>query len=99
MIKSVLAHPLTRGLDIDDPRTTGLHREIIQSKRFLRKILVLVVLLVIAANAACLLRWPWLFVIEPLLLYLSVVVIGRITTNPIESALSVTCDGARAPVA
>jgi SAM-dependent methyltransferase len=38
MIKSVLAHPLTRGLDIDDPRTTGLRREIIQSKRFLRKI-------------------------------------------------------------
>jgi SAM-dependent methyltransferase len=38
MIKSVLAHPLTRGLDIDDPRTTHLRREIIQSKRFLRKI-------------------------------------------------------------
>jgi SAM-dependent methyltransferase len=38
MIKSMLAHPLTRGLDIDDPRTTHLRREIIQSKRFLRKI-------------------------------------------------------------
>ncbi len=38
MIKSVLAHPLTRGLDIDDPRTTHLRREVIQSKRFLRKI-------------------------------------------------------------
>jgi SAM-dependent methyltransferase len=38
MIKAILAHPLTRGMDIDDPRTTHLRREIIQSKRFLRKI-------------------------------------------------------------
>ncbi len=38
MIKSVLAHPLTRGMDIDDPRTTQLRREIVRSKRFLRKI-------------------------------------------------------------
>lgn len=33
-----LAHPLTRGLDIDDPRTTELRRKIIQEKRFLRRI-------------------------------------------------------------
>jgi SAM-dependent methyltransferase len=38
MIKALLAHPLTRGMDIDDPRTTHLRREIIQSKPFLRKI-------------------------------------------------------------
>jgi SAM-dependent methyltransferase len=38
MIKELLAHPLTRGLDLDDPRTTGLRRQIIQSNRFLRAI-------------------------------------------------------------
>jgi hypothetical protein len=38
MIRSLLAHPLTRGLDIDDPRTTQLRREIIQEKSFLRQI-------------------------------------------------------------
>ncbi len=38
MIKSLLAHPLTRGLDLDDPRTTELRREIIRSKSFLRQI-------------------------------------------------------------
>ena len=33
-----LAHPLTRGLDIDDPRTTHLRRQILAEKRFLRRI-------------------------------------------------------------
>ena len=38
MIDSLLRHPLTRDLDIDDPRTTYLRREIIQSKPFLKSI-------------------------------------------------------------
>jgi len=38
MLKSLLAHPLTRGLDLDDPRTTALRRRIIQEKTFLRQI-------------------------------------------------------------
>src|SRR4249919_683002 len=38
MLKSLLAHPLTRGLDIDDPRTTHLRLQLIQEKRFLRQI-------------------------------------------------------------
>ena len=38
MIRSWLAHPLTRNLDIDDPRTSELRRQIIQGKKFLRKI-------------------------------------------------------------
>jgi SAM-dependent methyltransferase len=38
MLKSLLAHPLTRGLDIDDPRTTHLRLQTIQEKRFLRQI-------------------------------------------------------------
>src|SRR5918996_1970860 len=38
MVKALLAHPLTRGLDIDDPRTTHLRRQIIQEKSFLRQI-------------------------------------------------------------
>jgi SAM-dependent methyltransferase len=33
-----LAHPLTRGLDIDSPQTTNLRKQIIRSKPFLRKI-------------------------------------------------------------
>jgi SAM-dependent methyltransferase len=33
-----LAHPLTRGLDIDDPRTTHLRRRIVAEKRFLRRV-------------------------------------------------------------
>jgi len=32
----VLSHPLTRGVDVDDPRSTLLRRQIIQSKPFLR---------------------------------------------------------------
>jgi SAM-dependent methyltransferase len=37
-VRSILAHPLTRGVDLDDPRTTELRREIIRSKPFLRRI-------------------------------------------------------------
>jgi SAM-dependent methyltransferase len=33
-----LEHPLTRGLDIDDPRTTQLRRRIVAEKRFLRRV-------------------------------------------------------------
>ncbi|MGA2229904.1 MAG: class I SAM-dependent methyltransferase [Tepidisphaeraceae bacterium] len=33
-----LAHPLTRGLDVDDPRTTELRKRIIAEKPFLRRI-------------------------------------------------------------
>ena len=38
MLQGWLAHPLTRGLDIDDPRTTELRRSIIRYKKFLRRI-------------------------------------------------------------
>lgn len=38
MLKDLLAHPLTRGLDIDSPRCTELRRSIIQQKSFLRQI-------------------------------------------------------------
>ena len=38
VLRKLLAHPLTRGIDLDDPRTTALRRQIIQSKPFLRKI-------------------------------------------------------------
>jgi SAM-dependent methyltransferase len=38
MLKVWLAHPLTRGLDIDDPRTTHLRLQIIQEKSLLRQI-------------------------------------------------------------
>jgi len=38
MLKTWLAHPLTRGLDIDDPRTTHLREQIIQEKIFLKRI-------------------------------------------------------------
>jgi SAM-dependent methyltransferase len=34
----LLSHPLTRGVDVDDPRSTLLRREIIRTKPFLRKI-------------------------------------------------------------
>jgi SAM-dependent methyltransferase len=37
-LKSWLAEPLTRGLDLDDPRTTALRREILQRKEFLRRV-------------------------------------------------------------
>jgi SAM-dependent methyltransferase len=38
MLKTWLAHPLTRDLDIDNPRTTHRRSQIIQQKIFLRKI-------------------------------------------------------------
>jgi len=38
MLSAWLAHPLTRGLDIDDPYTTQLRLQIIRGKVFLRKI-------------------------------------------------------------
>jgi SAM-dependent methyltransferase len=38
MLKNLLAHPLTRGLDIDDPRSTELRRSLIRNKSFLRQI-------------------------------------------------------------
>lgn len=36
MLSRLLEHPLTRGLPVDDPRTTSLRREIIRSKPYLR---------------------------------------------------------------
>ena len=38
MLKEWLAHPLTRGMNIDDARTTEVRRRIIRQKPFLRKI-------------------------------------------------------------
>ena len=38
MLRRLLAHPLTRGLDIDDPATTVLRRTIVHSKPFLKRI-------------------------------------------------------------
>jgi SAM-dependent methyltransferase len=38
MLKKWLAHPLTRGIPLDDPRTTHLRRRVIQEKPFLRSI-------------------------------------------------------------
>lgn len=38
MIRSLLAHPLTRGLDLDAPETTAARRRIIREKPFLRRI-------------------------------------------------------------
>ena len=38
MLAKFLAHPLTRGLDIDSPETTRLRKRIIESKPFLRRI-------------------------------------------------------------
>jgi SAM-dependent methyltransferase len=37
-LKSWVSHPLTRGLDLDDPRTTRLRRRIIQEKPALKQI-------------------------------------------------------------
>lgn len=36
MLKNLLLHPRTRGLDVDDPRTTEIRRRIILEKTFLR---------------------------------------------------------------
>jgi SAM-dependent methyltransferase len=38
LLRSILADPRTRGLDIDDPRTTVLRRAIIRDKKFLFRI-------------------------------------------------------------
>jgi SAM-dependent methyltransferase len=38
MLRRWLAHPLTRGLDLDDPRTTQLRRRIIREKPFLHHV-------------------------------------------------------------
>jgi SAM-dependent methyltransferase len=37
-LHNLLAHPLTRGLDIDSPATTALRRRIVREKPFLRKL-------------------------------------------------------------
>jgi SAM-dependent methyltransferase len=37
-LKRWLEHPLTRGLDLDDPRTTHLRRQILAAKPFLRRL-------------------------------------------------------------
>jgi SAM-dependent methyltransferase len=34
-MRSLLAHPLTRGLDVDSPATTAIRRRIVREKRFL----------------------------------------------------------------
>jgi SAM-dependent methyltransferase len=36
-LRRVLAHPLTRGLDLDDPATTALRRRIVRENAFLRR--------------------------------------------------------------
>jgi SAM-dependent methyltransferase len=38
MLKTWLAHPLVKGLDINDPQTTVVRRQIINEKEFLRQI-------------------------------------------------------------
>ena len=38
LINSLLAHPLTKTLSVDDPRTTEIRHEIIQSKPFLKAV-------------------------------------------------------------
>lgn len=38
LLSSLLSHPLTRGMDLDDPRTTELRKQILRSKPFLRKL-------------------------------------------------------------
>jgi SAM-dependent methyltransferase len=38
LLRNLLAHPLTRGLDIDSPATTELRRRIVREKTFLRKL-------------------------------------------------------------
>src|SRR5438132_9357728 len=37
-VRSLLAHPITRGADLDDPRSTALRRRIVREKKFLRRI-------------------------------------------------------------
>jgi hypothetical protein len=38
MLKSLIAHPLTHGLDLNDPLTTSRQRQIITEKKFLKEI-------------------------------------------------------------
>lgn len=38
MLTRILAHPATRGLDLDDPETTALRRELVLNKPFLRAV-------------------------------------------------------------
>lgn len=38
VLRSLLAHPLTRGADLDDPATTALRRDVVRSKPFLMSI-------------------------------------------------------------
>ena len=38
LLRGLLAHPLTRGYDLDDPNTTALRRQIVRGKPFLRRI-------------------------------------------------------------
>jgi SAM-dependent methyltransferase len=38
MLKNLLLHPLARGRDVDDPKTTEVRRRIIRSKPFLRRL-------------------------------------------------------------
>jgi len=38
MLKALIAHPLTRNLNLDNPQTTTLRRRIIREKRFLKNI-------------------------------------------------------------
>src|SRR4051812_18654936 len=37
-LRSFLAHPLTKGMDLDDPKTTELRCQIVRDKKFLGKI-------------------------------------------------------------
>ncbi|MBP7055374.1 MAG: class I SAM-dependent methyltransferase [Candidatus Omnitrophica bacterium] len=38
ILKNIFAHPLTKGLDLNDPKTTELRRRIVREKKFLRKV-------------------------------------------------------------
>jgi SAM-dependent methyltransferase len=38
ILRALLAHPLTRGLDIDSPDTTRIRRQIVREKAFLRRL-------------------------------------------------------------
>ena len=38
LLESMLQHPIAKGLDLDDPQTTNLRRDIILAKPFLQKI-------------------------------------------------------------
>lgn len=38
MLKTLLTHPLVRGLDLDDPATTSVKRRLVREKDFLRRI-------------------------------------------------------------